>query len=89
MNQSKYDYDMYYTMGYDAVLAIALTLNKSIDVLQARGKILENFTYSDKETAALFKTIMYSLSFDGMTVRSAKCIGFRIVSGFRQLNYIA
>jgi hypothetical protein len=69
---------MYYTVGYDAVLAIALTLNKSISILQAQGKSLENFTYDDNETSALFKSILLNLSFTGMSVSENKCFIFII-----------
>ncbi|XP_031556783.1 gamma-aminobutyric acid type B receptor subunit 2-like isoform X2 [Actinia tenebrosa] len=67
INQSAYEYDMYYASGYDAVLAMALALNKSVGILQAQGKGIENFTYNDNETAGLLKSILYSLSFNGMT----------------------
>lgn len=70
-NQSN-QYNAYYTAAYDAVMAIAMTLNKSISILKTQGKTLGNFSHVDKDTSSLFKDILLNLTFNGMTVSMAR-----------------
>ena len=50
------------------MLAISLALNASMDVLSARNKSLQDFTYDDTEMAQVFKEAMFNVSFRGLTV---------------------
>ncbi|XP_070535303.1 gamma-aminobutyric acid type B receptor subunit 1-like [Ptychodera flava] len=63
--------------GYDAIWAIALALNSSIDQVarktaidangQIRQKRLDDFTYEDNETAQIFKRSFQNITFRGTT----------------------
>ena len=59
----------YASYSYDAVWAIALTLNRSIDQLANIDRRLEDIDYNDKEVLAIFMEQMRSLEFLGITVR--------------------
>lgn len=59
----------YASYAYDAVWAIALTLNRSIDRLANIDRRLEDIHYNDKEALAIFMEQMQSLEFSGITVR--------------------
>ncbi len=56
----------YLAIGYDAMLALALALNASQNELPPGA--LENYTYSDFETADTIKRNLYRLEFDGVSV---------------------
>ena len=58
----------YSGFAYDAMLAMSLALNSSIEVLAARNKSLENFTYEDQEMAQILKEAMFNVSFLGLSV---------------------
>lgn len=58
--------------GYDALWAIALTLNGSLETLAKKGHRLEKFTYNDSETGKILFTEMNSTNFVGLTV-NIKC----------------
>lgn len=66
--------------GYDAAWALALMLNRSIDVLSHRnfsnGKTrrLEDFTYDDAEMAQVFFDLLKETDFVGATVSLSKHI---------------
>ena len=70
----KYVYTDYATFGYDAVWAVALMLNKSMEVLEGKlfsngeKRTLEDFNYDDFEMAQLFLDMLNKTSFDGMSV---------------------
>ncbi|XP_022091351.1 uncharacterized protein LOC110979652 isoform X2 [Acanthaster planci] len=55
--------------GYDAVWAIALALNKSVEVLKSEryGRRLEDFTYDDREMAELFFKLLNETEFTGVS----------------------
>ncbi|XP_072031852.1 gamma-aminobutyric acid type B receptor subunit 2-like [Amphiura filiformis] len=59
--------------GYDAAWAIALMLNKSIEILDdmvfsdSKTRRLEDFTYDDEEMAALFFELLKETDFIGTT----------------------
>ncbi|XP_072030788.1 gamma-aminobutyric acid type B receptor subunit 2-like [Amphiura filiformis] len=61
----------YSAYGYDTAWAIALVLNKSIEVLKekvfsnGKKRRLENFTYKDGEMAQMFLYLMKEIEFDG------------------------
>ena len=81
-----YSYIDYGTFGYDAVWAVALMLNKSMEVLKDKvfadgGKRrLEDFKYDDTEMAQLFLDVLNKTSFDGMSVSTANDSQSRIKS---------
>lgn len=47
---------------------MALALNKSAETLAARNKTLENFTYTDKEMAEVFRDSLSKVKFVGFSV---------------------
>ena len=47
---------------------MALALNKSAETLAARNKTLENFTYTDKEMAEVFRDSLSKVKFLGFSV---------------------
>lgn len=57
--------------AYDAIWAVALTLNKSIETLQAQGKSLEQFNYEDSSMSSVFQEKLQALHYRGMSVSSA------------------
>ncbi|KAJ7352860.1 hypothetical protein OS493_033402 [Desmophyllum pertusum] len=70
MNQSQimnYPINGFSSFAYDAIWSIALTLHKSSSVLKVRNKSLSNITYSDGETADLFRRVLRNLTFIGMS----------------------
>ena len=69
LDRTNYSLNEYSVFGYDAVWAAALTMNRSIDIMKAKGKRLEDFDYKDNEMAQIFKQVMSNLSFIGMSVR--------------------
>ena len=54
--------------AYDAVWTIALTLNKSITVLQQQNMSLEEFDYNNTVMRKTFMKYAKALSFQGMSV---------------------
>ena len=47
---------------------MALALNKSAETLASRNKTLENFTYTDKEMAEVFRDSLSKVKFLGFSV---------------------
>lgn len=47
---------------------MALALNKSAETLASRNKTLENFTYTDKEMAEVFRDSLSKVTFLGFSV---------------------
>ena len=70
-----YKFHEYGTFGYDAAWAVALMLNKSVEVLKEKvfsngeKRRLQDFNYDDSEMAQLFLDMLNETSFDGMSVR--------------------
>jgi len=60
----------YSGFAFDAVIAMALALNKSAEVLASRNKSLDEFTYKDKEMAQIFKGALSSVKFLGFSVKT-------------------
>lgn len=54
--------------AYDAVLALALALNRSRDLLINNGEKLVAFHYNDSTTSSILRKTMKELTFQGMTV---------------------
>ena len=60
--------------GYDAAWAVALMLNKSVEVLKEKvfstgeKRRLQDFNYNDSEMAQLFLDMLNQTSFNGMSV---------------------
>ncbi|XP_038071683.1 uncharacterized protein LOC119740441 [Patiria miniata] len=65
----RYTWNSLAPYGYDAAWAIALALNKSVEVLKSEryGRRLEDFTYDDREMAELFFTLLNETEFDGVS----------------------
>ncbi|XP_071833058.1 gamma-aminobutyric acid type B receptor subunit 2-like [Apostichopus japonicus] len=53
--------------GYDAVLAVALSFNQSVDILEKRGRRLEDFTYNDTDIGSVIFDTISSSNFLGVT----------------------
>ncbi|EDV28428.1 uncharacterized protein TRIADDRAFT_51330 [Trichoplax adhaerens] len=53
--------------SYDAIIAVALMLNRSINDLAKKNKLLENVTYHDKEALEIMKFHMERVKFNGIT----------------------
>ena len=60
----------YSGFAFDAVIAMALALNKSAEVLASGNKSLDEFTYKDKEMAQIFKRALSSVKFLGFSVKT-------------------
>ena len=60
----------YSGFAFDAVIAMALALNKSAEVLASRNKSLDEFTYKHKEMAQIFKGALSSVKFLGFSVKT-------------------
>lgn len=60
---------MYSAFAHDAIIAMALALNMSEEVLVRKNKSLAEFTYDDSEMARLFKKSMSEVAFRGFSVR--------------------
>ncbi|CAH3180504.1 unnamed protein product [Porites lobata] len=58
---------LYSGLAHDAVVAMALALNKSAETLTSRNKTLENFTYTDKEMAEVFRDSLSKVTFLGFS----------------------
>lgn len=58
--------------GYDAVLAVALSFNQSVDILEKRGRRLEDFTYNDTDIGSVIFDTISSSNFLGVTVSICK-----------------
>ncbi|XP_063216231.1 gamma-aminobutyric acid type B receptor subunit 1 isoform X2 [Bacillus rossius redtenbacheri] len=54
-------------LAYDAVWAVALAFNKTMERLHRSGKTLKNFTYTDKETADGIYAAINSTQFLGVS----------------------
>lgn len=59
----------YAGFGYDAIWAIALALNNSIQELQMHNKTLTDFNYHDSEMGIILLNQMKQIEFEGVTVR--------------------
>ena len=60
----------YSGFAYDAVIAMALALNKSEEVLVRKNKSLADFSYDDSEMAQLFNNSLSEVKFIGFSVRN-------------------
>ena len=60
-------------LAYDAIWALSLALNKTIQKLEARGETLEDYNYENKGIAELILGEFGALNFDGLSV-STKCV---------------
>ncbi|GFG38778.1 hypothetical protein Cfor_08233 [Coptotermes formosanus] len=58
-------------LAYDAIWAVALAFNKTMEQLHKRGKSLKDFTYTDKETADDIYSAINSTQFLGVSGRVA------------------
>ena len=71
---SEYTNNVYAPFGYDAAWAVALTLNKSAEILKTkqfsdnRTRRLEDFNYDDVEMGKLFFDLLAETDFIGATV---------------------
>ena len=78
--------------GYDSAWALALTLNKSVEVLKNKSVSngttwkLENFTYKDREMARLFFNLLKNTEFEGLTVGAKSWIVELCISGMSLYN---
>ena len=55
--------------GYDAAWAIALTLDKAVNVsLEKLGRPIEDFTYDDKQMGQVFFELLHDTDFIGVSV---------------------
>ena len=89
MHPSSRGSNLYGAFAFDAVLSIAVTLNKSIELLN--GTRLEDFTYERADMTALFKNLLETTVFDGLTVRglhALQCDGFVVTSSAFACEYI-
>ena len=69
LRNSPYADNPYAAYGYDAVWAIALALNRSMDVLAKTNRSLGDFTYHSSDVNAVLKRALSAVKFQGMTVR--------------------
>ncbi|XP_032222381.2 gamma-aminobutyric acid type B receptor subunit 2 isoform X2 [Nematostella vectensis] len=67
VDATPYTRNEYSVFGYDAVWAVAQTLDKAIPVLRAQGRVLEDFRFNDSSMSALFKSILQGLHYQGMS----------------------
>ncbi len=64
--------------GYDATWAVALMLNRSVDILKTKRfadgntRRLEDFTYDDNEMALMFLDLFKDTDFPGVSVRMTR-----------------
>ena len=71
MWKSKVDELGFYSgFAYDAIVAIALALNKSAEILATRNQTLDEFTYKDAEMAQIFNRSLLSVKFQGFSVKA-------------------
>ena len=56
---------------------MALALNKSAEILNARNKTLENFTYADKEMAEVLRDSLSKVKFLGFSVSGTFILIFK------------
>lgn len=61
---------------YDAVWMIALTLNRSIDIIKDRlpGQSLSSFTYNNTAMTKIFIDVMSNITFRGVSVSKILCV---------------
>ncbi|EDV25892.1 uncharacterized protein TRIADDRAFT_55428 [Trichoplax adhaerens] len=69
---NKYKSNSYHPYGYDTAWAVALSLNATLNELQANpakydNKLLEDFTYNNSKMSELIKKEMFALYFEGIT----------------------
>ncbi|XP_068750673.1 gamma-aminobutyric acid type B receptor subunit 2-like isoform X2 [Montipora capricornis] len=57
----------YSGFAYDAMVSIALALNRSAAILASRNKTLDEFNYEDAEMAQIFKESLSTVKFQGFT----------------------
>ncbi|XP_068671530.1 gamma-aminobutyric acid type B receptor subunit 2-like isoform X2 [Montipora foliosa] len=57
----------YSGFAYDAMVSIALALNRSAAILASRNKTLDEFDYTDAEMAQIFKESLSTVKFQGFT----------------------
>ena len=63
----------YSGFAYDAMVSIALALNRSAEILASRNKTLDEFNYTDAEMAQIFKESLSTVKFQGFTVSHFIC----------------
>lgn len=66
----------YSGFAYDAVVAMALALNKSVQTLAAMNKTLDQFTYNDTKMAQIFKDSLLKVKFQGFSVNTVFFLAF-------------
>lgn len=59
--------------GYDALWAIALTLNRSVETLAKEDRLLEQFSYDNEIIGKVLFNEMNSTKFSGLTVNTLRC----------------
>ena len=69
---------LYSSFAYDAVLSIALALNRSAKILAYRNKTLDEFNYTNSELAQVLKESLSNVTFQGFTVSSFLCLPKKI-----------
>ncbi|XP_072030306.1 gamma-aminobutyric acid type B receptor subunit 2-like [Amphiura filiformis] len=89
----QYTWNVYAPFGYDAAWAIALMLNRTIEILKTKvfvdGKTrrLEDFNYDDWEMARMFFDLLKLTDFEGMSGHIAFKGGDRVGGGsIRQIE---
>ena len=71
MWKSKIDELGFYSgFAHDAIVAIALALNTSAEILARRNKTLDEFTYKDAEMAQIFNRSLLKVKFQGFSVKA-------------------
>ena len=70
----------YSGFAYDAIVAMALALNSSAQILAKRNKSLDEFTYKDAEMAQIFKDSLSNVKFLGFSVKPFVCFPLNRVS---------
>uniref|UniRef100_A0A8C9W4D8 Gamma-aminobutyric acid type B receptor subunit 1 n=1 Tax=Scleropages formosus TaxID=113540 RepID=A0A8C9W4D8_SCLFO len=64
-------------LAYDAVWALALALNKTVEPLKAKGRRLEDFNYNNHDITAEIYRALNTSSFEGVSVSVVKCSGYK------------
>ncbi|XP_031551307.1 gamma-aminobutyric acid type B receptor subunit 2-like [Actinia tenebrosa] len=67
VKNTSYTHNEYSVFAYDAIWAVALTLNNSIETLRAQGKTLEQFNFSDASMSRVFQEKLQGLHYRGMS----------------------
>ena len=77
----------YSGFAYDAIVAMALALNSSAQILAKRNKSLDEFTYKDAEMAQIFKDSLSNVKFLGFSVKPFVC--FPLNRGVNEVGALA